>query len=133
MTIKFQHTVFDGSDQDSLEYSELLQSSELSSLTSSHIQCNHGNAITTGNIKGISQVKESDKSSMETNSETKEMPESDDKSNEHKHNIETGSLSSSSSLSILSPNTSLEHNNQGFQHEWEECCSLKKEEEVSIV
>ena len=142
--LPFQQTVFDGGDQDSIEFSDLLQSSQFSSLSSSQ---NLFNSLPTN--KNGSKHKHPLSSSLEgylhnpTLSEDCEAPTME---TAEKDQTETHSLSSDSSLSILSPSTSLQGYNQdslgadkeGFEKDREEgypesCSSSLKKDKVSSM
>ena len=128
--------MFDGNEQDSIEYSDLLQSSQFSSLSSSQVSSHPGNVKTvTPSHKMSSEMEGQEPAGAgdQCESPVMERPTScaDD----------THSLSSDSSLSILSPETSLQGHiepdslgmdNAGYE---EGSCSssLRKEEGVSIV
>ena len=126
--------MFDGNEQDSIEYSDLLQSSQFSSLSSSQVPSNPDNAkLVSPNHKISSAMEGQEPEGDQCESPVIERPASCAE--------DTHSLSSDSSLSILSPETSLQGHiepdslgldNVGYE---EGSCSssLRKEEGVSTV
>jgi hypothetical protein len=140
--IPFQQTVFDGGDQDSLEFSDLLQSSQFSSLSSSQNQFN-SLPNTSNGVKHKHPLATSLEGHLhnQTLSEDCEAPTME---TAEKDQTESHSMSSDSSLSILSPSTSLQEyiqdnlgaDNEGFEKDREEgypesCSSSLKKDKVS--
>ena len=138
----FQHAVFDGGEQDSVEYSDLLQSSQFSSLSSSQVNSlpNNENLVNQSHSMASELGEYLDKKEPGEDCEAPAM-ETAEKEPEDSH-----SLSSDSSLSILSPSTSLQGytegslgiHNPGFDKDglevYPESCSssLRKDDKVSV-